>query len=106
MNQTRNTLSENIRAQSIELLDQHLAASIDLRAQVEQGHWNARGPSFIAVPEILAVVGSLAAFGRSSREAIGSSTVHGDVATADLFTAISRGIDQQLWLVESHLPHA
>ncbi len=155
---THNTLSENIRAQSVELLNKHLAASIDLQAQVKQAHWNVRGPSFIAVHELFddvaaevgtwsdllaeraaglggtahgtvqvaaersslvpydlgvadepshlfAVAGSLAAFGQSSREAIGSSTGFGDVATADLFTEISRGIDQQLWLVESHLPH-
>ena len=156
---THNTLSENIRAQSVELLNKHLAASIDLQAQVKQAHWNVRGPSFIAVHELFddvatqvgtysdllaeratglggtahgtvqvaaersflvpydlgvadepshlfAVAGSLAAFGQSSREAIGSSTGFGDVATADLFTEISRGVDQQLWLVESHLPHA
>lgn len=159
MHPTRNTLSENIRAQSVELLNMHLAASIDLQAQVKQAHWNIRGPSFIAVhklfddvaaevgsysdllaeraaglggtahgtvqvaaersfllpydlgvadePEhLFAVAGSLAAFGQSSREAIGASTGYGDAATADLFTEITRGVDQQFWLVESHLPHA
>ena len=33
MHPTHNTLSENIRAQSVELLNKHLAASIDLQAQ-------------------------------------------------------------------------
>ena len=155
MQPTHNTLSEMIRAQSIELLNKHLAAAIDLHAQVKQAHWNVRGPGFIAVHELFdkvsedvekysdmlaeragglggtahgtiqaaaeksflvpydlgiadgpshlfAVSGSLAAFGQSARDAIGLSTGFGDVTTADLFTEISRGIDQQLWFVESH----
>jgi starvation-inducible DNA-binding protein len=36
MQPTHNTLSENIRAQSVELLNKHLAAAIDLHAQVKQ----------------------------------------------------------------------
>jgi starvation-inducible DNA-binding protein len=156
MHPTRNTLSEQIRAQSIELLNKHLAAAIDLHAQVKQAHWNVRGPGFIAVHElfdkvseeveaysdaiaeragglggtayggvqsaaklsflvpytlgiadekqhIFAVSGALAAFGQSVREAIGEATRFGDVDSADLFTEISRGIDHQLWFVESHV---
>lgn len=155
MQPTRNTLSENIRAQSVELLNKHLAASIDLHAQVKQAHWNVRGPSFIAIHElfdkvsiaveefsdqvaeragglggtaegtvqiaaersflvpynigiadekehVFAVAGALAAFGQSTREAVTKATDFGDADTADLFTEISRGIDQQLWFVESH----
>jgi starvation-inducible DNA-binding protein len=155
MQRTHNTLPEDIRAQSIELLNKHLAASIDLQAQVKQAHWNVRGPSFIAVHELFdkvaekvesfsdmiaertgglggtahgtiqvaversflipythgiadteqhlfAVAGSLAAFGQSAREAIGSATAFGDVDTADLFTEVSRGIDQHLWFIEAH----
>lgn len=49
MQPTRNTLSENIRAQSIGLLNKHLVAAIDLQAQVKQAHWNVRGPGFIAI---------------------------------------------------------
>jgi hypothetical protein len=45
MQPTHNSLSENIRAQSVELLNKHLAAAIDLHAQVKQAHWNVRGPS-------------------------------------------------------------
>lgn len=52
MQPTHNTLSENIRAQSVELLNKHLAAAIDLHAQVKQAHWNVRGPSFIAIREL------------------------------------------------------
>ena len=49
---------------------------------------------------IFAVSGTLAAFGQSTREAIGQATSFGDANTADLFTEISRGVDQQLWFVD------
>src|SRR4029077_2162419 len=52
MYQTSNTLSENIRTKSAELLNRHLAAAIDLHAQVKQAHWNVRGPTFIAIHEL------------------------------------------------------
>ena len=52
MQPTHNTLSGNIRAQSVELLNKHLAAAIDLNSQVKQAHWNVRGPSFIAIHEL------------------------------------------------------
>jgi starvation-inducible DNA-binding protein len=152
---TRNTLSANIRTESAESLNRHLAAAIDLHAQVKQAHWNVRGPNFIAIHQlfdqvagkvegwsdllaerarglggaaegtiqvaarlsfliayplgvadeqehVFAVAGALAAFGESAREAIDRAATSGDADTADLFTEISRGIDQQLWLVESH----
>jgi starvation-inducible DNA-binding protein len=159
MHPTHNTLSENVRAQSVELLNKHLAAAIDLHAQMKQAHWNVRGPGFLAIHElfdkvseavedysdliaeragglggvahgtvqvvaersflvpyalgiadegqhVFAVSGALAAFGQSTREAIGQAAAFGDPTTADLFTEITRGIDQQLWFVESHAtPH-
>ena len=43
MYRTKNTLSENIRAKSIALLNEHLAAGIDLHGQTKQAHWNVRG---------------------------------------------------------------
>jgi starvation-inducible DNA-binding protein len=156
MQKTRNTLHETIRAQSVELLNKHLAAAIDLHAQTKQAHWNVRGPNFIAIHElfdrvseqvetysdmlaeragglggvaqgtvqvatqnsflvpydlgladenqhVFAVAGSLAAFGQSVREASTKCANFGDADTADLFTEMSRGIDQQLWFVESHV---
>lgn len=156
MQHTRNTLPETIRTQSVELLNKHLAAAIDLHAQLKQAHWNVRGMGFIAIHElfdkvsvevenysdliaeragglggtangtiqvaversflipyplgiadelkhIFAVAGALAAFGQSARDAIDLATKFGDVDTADLFTEISRGIDHQLWFVESHV---
>jgi starvation-inducible DNA-binding protein len=158
MQTTHNTLSENIRAQSVELLNKHLAAAIDLHAQLKQAHWNVRGANFIAIHElfdkiaakaesysdllaerarglggiaqgtvqlsaersylvpysldiadeqqhVFAVSSALAAFGGSTREASDISADFGDMGTADLFTEISRGIDQQLWFVESHTSH-
>jgi starvation-inducible DNA-binding protein len=52
MQKTHNTLSEKIRIQSVHLLNKHLAAAIDLHAQLKQAHWNVRGPSFIAIHEL------------------------------------------------------
>lgn len=52
-----------------------------------------------------AVAGALAAFGDSVRKAIDEAAGCGDAGTADLFTEISRGVDYDLWLVESHLGH-
>jgi starvation-inducible DNA-binding protein len=52
MQPTHNTLSENVRAQSAELLNVHLAAAIDLHGQLKKAHWNVRGPTFIAVHEL------------------------------------------------------
>jgi starvation-inducible DNA-binding protein len=157
MRHTYNSLSENVRAKSIELLNKHLAAAIDLHGQVKQAHWNVRGPTFIAIHElfdkvadkvesysdtlaeraaalggtaqgtvhvaaersflapyalgvanekehILAVSTSLGAFGQSARLAIDEAATAGDADTSDLFTEVSRGIDHQLWFVESHLP--
>jgi starvation-inducible DNA-binding protein len=52
---------------------------------------------------IFAVAGALAAFGQSVQDAIGNAASLGDATTADLLTEISRTIDQQLWLVESHM---
>jgi starvation-inducible DNA-binding protein len=157
MQHTHNTLPENVRAKSVELLNKHLAAAIDLHGQVKQAHWNVRGPTFIAIHElfdkvadkveaysdrlaeraaalggtaqgtvqiaaersflvpyalgiaaekehIFTLSAALAAFGQSARQAVGEAAAYGDADTADLFTEVSRGIDHQLWFVESHLP--
>jgi len=49
---THNTLPEEIRLTSINTLNRHLAAAIDLHAQVKQAHWNVRGPGFMAVHKL------------------------------------------------------
>lgn len=155
MQNTRNTLDETVRIQSVELLNHNLAAAIDLHAQVKQAHWNVRGPGFIAIHELFdrvstevegfsdmlaeragglggtangtiqtaaaqsyliayplgiadeaqhlfAVAGALAAFGGEIVAAIEKTAAINDATTADLFTEISRGVDQQLWFIESH----
>ena len=51
---------------------------------------------------MFAVAATLAAFRQSARDAIGQTTAIGDADTADLFTEISRGVDNQLSLVVSH----
>lgn len=154
---TRNTLEQDIRSQSVAVLNKHLAAAIDLHAQIKQAHWNVRGQNFIAIHELfdktagevecysdllaeraaglggtahgtvqvaaensfllryplgvadeqqhlLAVSRTLASFGQSVRNAVSATADFGDADTADLFTQISRGVDQQLWFVESHIP--
>jgi starvation-inducible DNA-binding protein len=58
MQATHNTLSETIRVQSVELLNKHLAAAIDLHSQVKQAHWNVRGPGFIALHQLFDKVSS------------------------------------------------
>jgi starvation-inducible DNA-binding protein len=156
MYRTSNTLSENIRVKAAELLNRHLAAAIDLHAQIKQAHWNVRGPAFIAIHELLdkvaeavedysdtiaeragtlgataegtvhvaversflepyklgvadekahlaAVTAVLATFGDSARKAIDEAAAFGDQDTSDVFTEVSRGVDYQTWLVESHL---
>jgi starvation-inducible DNA-binding protein len=155
MHPTHNTLPEAIRAQSIEILNLHLAAAIDLHGQLKQAHWNVRGPGFFAIHElfdsvsgaveevsdqlaerarglggtaygtiqtavkrsfllpytldvadeqkhVFAVSAALAAFGQSVRGASAQVVTFGDADTADLLTEISRGVDRQLWFVESH----
>jgi len=153
---THNTLKEEIRLKSAALLNSHLAAAIDLHAQVKQAHWNVRGAGFMAIhllfdtvsgeveewsdmlaeragqlggtaqgtvqvvaansflvpyplglapvkEHVFAIASALAAFGQSTRDAIDTSDDNEDKVTADLFTEISRGIEKQLWFVESHI---
>jgi starvation-inducible DNA-binding protein len=45
----------------------------------------------------------LAAFGTAVRKGIDQANDLGDLATADLLTEMSRGIDKWLWFVEAHL---
>ena len=49
-----------------------------------------------------ALANAYAAFGKSVREAIDDAGKAGDADTSDLFTAVSRGIDKSLWLLEAH----
>ncbi len=46
-------IKSNTKAQMIALLNAQLADAIDLALDVKQAHWNVRGPTFIAVHELL-----------------------------------------------------
>jgi starvation-inducible DNA-binding protein len=50
-----------------------------------------------------ALTDAVAAYARSTREAIEAATRAGDADTADVFTEISRASDKMLWFLESHL---
>ena len=52
---------------------------------------------------VFAIAAALAAFGQSVRDTIDVANENDDKVTADLFTEIGRGIDKQLWFVESHI---
>jgi starvation-inducible DNA-binding protein len=48
------------------------------------------------------VARALSAFGKEARSTINEADKLDDADTADLFTEISRGMDQWLWVVEAH----
>ena len=50
--ETKNTLPQSIRSQSVELLNRNLASAIDLERQAKQAHWNVKRPNFIALHEL------------------------------------------------------
>jgi starvation-inducible DNA-binding protein len=49
-----------------------------------------------------AVARALSTFGKEARTTIDEADALDDADTADLFTEISRGIDQWLWFIEAH----
>lgn len=53
MYKTHNDLKSNTKSVMIEQLNAHLAAGIDLALLTKQAHWNLKGPTFIAVHEML-----------------------------------------------------
>ena len=52
MYKTKIDLSEKIRRNVNQLLNERLADAIDLQSQVKQAHWNVKGPNFIALHEL------------------------------------------------------
>src|SRR6266849_3350074 len=50
--ETKNSLPQSIRGQSVALLNRNLASAIDLERQAKQAHWNVKGPNFIALHEL------------------------------------------------------
>ncbi len=61
MHVTHNTLDLAIREASVQLLNTHLAAAIDLQGQLKQAHWNVRGPGFIAIHELFDRIATIVA---------------------------------------------
>jgi starvation-inducible DNA-binding protein len=155
LHSTRNTLPEEIRRKSVDLLGQSLATAIDVQRQAKQAHWNVKGPNFIALhllfdevhtaaiewadlsaerlvalggtadgrvqqvaektqleqypiqlqdgaDHVRQIAGALAKYGQQMLGAISASGNAGDAATSDLFTEISRAVDDYLWKVEAH----
>jgi starvation-inducible DNA-binding protein len=49
---TRVGIADAVRDQMIELLNQHLADSLDLYTQTKQAHWNVKGMHFIGLHEL------------------------------------------------------
>ena len=49
---TRIDLPEDIRVQVIEILNQTLAATLDLKTQTKQAHWNVKGMDFYQLHEL------------------------------------------------------
>jgi starvation-inducible DNA-binding protein len=50
-----------------------------------------------------ALAGRFAALAASTRKSIDEAAAQGDQDTADLFTEVSRSLDQGLWFLEAHL---
>lgn len=49
---TRIDLPENARSQIVDLLNQTLAATLDLKTQTKQAHWNVKGKDFYQLHEL------------------------------------------------------
>ncbi len=52
MHPTKNDLPLTVREKITALLNQQLAASLDLQLQAKQAHWNVKGANFIALHEL------------------------------------------------------
>lgn len=52
MLKTKNNLSEEIRQQVCEILNQNMADAFDLYSQAKQAHWNVKGLQFRALHEL------------------------------------------------------
>jgi starvation-inducible DNA-binding protein len=53
--------------------------------------------------QVTALADKLSSFSKNVRQAIGQSNELGDMATANILTRVSRGVDKWLWMVQAHL---
>ena len=155
MYETENDIPKARRTEMNALMNLRLADAVDLQMQLQQAHWNVKGPSFIALHELFdkvaeaveayvdqiaerivqlggvaegtvrvsalhsrlaeyplsigegtahveAVARALSTFGQEARGTIDEANALDDADSADIFTEISRGVDQWLWFVEAH----
>lgn len=82
---THNTLGATIRMQSIALLNLHLAATLDLHAQIKMAHWNVRGATFISVHALFdQLAGEVLEMSDTLAERVGAlgGTAHGTLQIA------------------------
>ena len=153
--ETKADIPDDIRIQIVELLNQSLADTMDLKSQILQAIWHVRGLHFYqfyllfdqisqqldehikllverisalastplitvrivaqhsqlsefpfqvsTVEEILQALAQRISFhGKFVRVGIVQATDLGDIATAHMYTTISRAVDKHLWLLESH----
>ena len=52
MHKTKIDISEDVRSQVVEILNQRLADAADLKSQAKQAHWNVKGMNFITLHEL------------------------------------------------------
>jgi len=65
---------------------------------------NAMPTAFLSATEALEAVKSRISFvANEARKGVDTAADFGDEITADVLTEVTRGLDQQLWFVESHL---
>jgi len=55
---TRNDLSADIREQVVAILNHSLAATLDLKTQTKQAHWNVKGKGFYQLHELFDAMAS------------------------------------------------
>ena len=123
-----------IRLYVVQLLNQTLACTVDLRSQVKQACWNVKGHDLVLlhalfatmateldahtdlVAERLVVLGGVArgtraltecfaSYATALRADIAHATEVEDAGSAALYTDISRGVDTRLGFLEAYLHH-
>lgn len=82
-----------------------LGGVVDGTAAAASGSKIASYPADITAQQdhLQALADRVAAFGKLAREAIDAADEAGDKDTADLFTAVSKQMDMDLWFLEAHL---
>jgi starvation-inducible DNA-binding protein len=101
-------LAETLEEQVDEIAERATALGGVAMGTVRQAAAMSRTPEFPSgthkSADVLAALAErYAAVGKSAREAIDTADDFGDADTADLFTQVSRALDQSLYFIEAHL---